>query len=68
MPGVLCAKSVLRGSYSELTSVYAKLREWVENEGYKLTNPPYEVYVTDPHQVTIPKDLVTEVYFPVKKK
>ncbi|WP_029170020.1 GyrI-like domain-containing protein [Clostridium autoethanogenum] len=49
-------------------SVYAKLREWVENEGYKLTNPPYEVYVTDPHQVTIPKDLVTEVYFPVKKK
>ncbi len=68
LPGGLCAKSVLKGSYSELTSVYAKLREWVENEGYELVKSPYEVYVTDPHQVVVPEDIVTEVYFPVKKK
>lgn len=68
LPGGLCAKSVLKGSYSELTSVYAKLREWIENEGYELVRSPYEVYVTDPNQVTVPEDIVTEVYFPVKKK
>jgi DNA-binding transcriptional MerR regulator len=68
LPGGLCAKSVLKGSYSGLTSVYAKLREWVENEGYELVKSPYEVYVTDPNQTTIPEDIVTEVYFPVKKK
>lgn len=68
LPGGLCAKAVLKGSYSELTSVYAKLREWIENEGYKLMKSPYEVYVTDPNQVTVPKDLITEVYFPIKKK
>lgn len=68
LPGGLCAKSVLKGAYPELTSVYAKLREWVENEGYELVNSPYEVYVTDPNQVTVPEDLVTEVYFTVKKK
>lgn len=64
----LCAKSVFKGSYSELTSVYAKLREWVENEGYELVNSPYEVYVTAPDQAAVPEDIVTEVYFPVKKK
>ncbi|AIQ12229.1 MerR family transcriptional regulator [Paenibacillus durus] len=65
LPGGLCAKSVLKGSYSELTSVYAKLREWVENEGYELVKSPYEVYVTDPNQATVPEKIVTEVYFPV---
>lgn len=68
LPGGLCAKSVLKGSYPELTSVYARLREWVENEGYELKKPPYEIYLIDPNQATVPEDLVTEVYFPVKKK
>ncbi|MFW5438039.1 MerR family transcriptional regulator [Paenibacillus apiarius] len=68
LPGGLCAKSVVKGSYAELTSVYAKLREWVEHEGYELVKSPYEVYVTDPNQATVPEDMVTEVYFPVKKK
>lgn len=68
LPASLCAKSVLKGSYSELTSVYARLREWVENAGYELVQSPYEVYLTDPNQATDPADMVTEVYFPVKKK
>ncbi|GIP34948.1 MerR family transcriptional regulator [Paenibacillus sp. J2TS4] len=67
LPGGLCAKSVLKGSYSELTSVYAKLTEWVENEGYELVNSPYEVYVTDPNQATVAENMVTEVYFPMRK-
>lgn len=66
-PGGPCAKSVLKGPYSELTPVYAKLREWAENEGYTLVESPYEVYVTDPYQ-TASENNVTEVYFPVKKK
>lgn len=68
LPGGLCAKSVLKGPYPGLTSVFAKLREWTENEGYELVISPYEVYVTDPNQAKVSEDLVTEVYFPVKKK
>lgn len=68
LPGGLCAKSVLKGAYPELTSVYANLMEWIEKEGYELIHPPYEVYVTDPNQAAVPEDIVTEVYFPVKKK
>ncbi|GGH27360.1 MerR family transcriptional regulator [Paenibacillus segetis] len=68
LPGGLRAKSVLQGAYPELTSVYAKLREWVETEGYVLVESPYEIYVTDPNQATTAEDMVTEVYFPIKKK
>lgn len=67
-PGCLCAKSILKGSYSELSSVFARLREWVENEGYELASSPYEVYLTDPNLTANPENNVTEVYFPVKKK
>lgn len=68
LPGSLCAKSVLKGAYPELTSVYANLMKWIEDEGYELILPPYEIYVTDPHQANSPEDYSTEVYFPVKKK
>lgn len=68
LSGGLCAKSVLKGSYSELSSVYATLMEWVEREGYELEHSPYEVYVTDPKRATGSEDCVTEVYFPVKRR
>jgi DNA-binding transcriptional MerR regulator/effector-binding domain-containing protein len=68
LPGGICAKSVLKGSYSQLTSVYAKLKEWIENEGYELVKSPYEIYLTDPNQTVVPDDNITEVYFPVRKK
>lgn len=65
-PG-LCLKTVLYGPYSELSSVYTKQREWAEKEGYESSNALYEVYVTDPSQVTQESELITEIYFPVKK-
>lgn len=68
LPGGLCAKSVYKGAYAEMTSVYAKLREWIEDEGYELVKSPYEIYVSDPNQVSVPEEMVTEVYFPVKKR
>jgi DNA-binding transcriptional MerR regulator/effector-binding domain-containing protein len=64
----LCLKTVLCGSYSNLSSVYTKQREWAEKEGYEPHNVLYEVYVTDPSQVSKESDLITEVYCPVRKK
>lgn len=66
-PG-LCLKTVVHGDYSALPSVYARQAEWAENEGYQCTGALFEVYVTDPSQTADEKDLVTEVYLPVKKK
>lgn len=66
-PG-LCLKTVLYGSYSDLSSVYTKQREWAEKEGYESNNALYEVYVTDPSQVSKESELITEVYYPVKRR
>ncbi len=66
-PG-LCLKTVVHGSYLQLSSVYAKQIEWAEREGYENSNALYEVYVTDPTEVLKESELVTEVYYPVKKR
>lgn len=66
LPGGLCAMATLHGPYSELPSIYAKIKEWMESEGYTLAGAPYEIYLTDPGR-TAPENFVTEVYCPVKK-
>lgn len=63
-PG-LCLKTVLYGSYSGLPSVYARQFEWAEKEGYVCRDSLYEVYVTDPSQVSEESGLITEIYCPV---
>lgn len=66
-PG-LCLKTIVRGSYSQLPSVYAKQIEWAKKENYENTNALYEVYVTNPAEVSQESEIITEVYYPVKKK
>ena len=66
-PG-LCLKTVVQGSYLQLSSVYARQIEWAEREGYENSNALYEVYVTDPTEISKESELVTEVYYPVKKR
>lgn len=66
-PG-LCLKTVVQGSYLQLPSVYAKQIEWAKREGYENSDALYEVYVTDPATVSQESGLVTEVYYPVKKR
>lgn len=66
-PG-LCLKTVLRGSYSQLSSVYTKQREWAEKEGYECSDAVFEVYISDPSDVDCENDLITEIYYPVKKR
>lgn len=66
-PG-LCLKTTLRGSYSQLSSVYAKQREWAEKEEYECSDAVFEVYMSDPSEVSSEDDLITEIYYPVKKR
>lgn len=62
----LCAMATLKGPYSELVSIYAKISQWIDKEGYNLSNCPFEIYVTDPFK-TKPENYITEVYFPIYK-
>lgn len=66
-PG-LCLKTVVQGSYLQLSLVYAKQIEWAKREGYESSNALYEVYVTNPAEVSHESELITEVYYPIKKR
>ena len=65
-PG-LCLKTVVKGPYSDLSSVYARQLEYAEKEGYEAKDALFEVYVTDPTTVESESKLITEVYYPIKK-
>ena len=65
-PG-LCLKSTLKGSYVDLPSVYAKQMKWAEREGYENAGPLFECYLNSLDSVTDESELITDVYFPIKK-
>lgn len=65
-PG-LCLKTVLYGSYSNLTSVYAKQCEWATRHCFENKDALFELYVTDPSHVINEQELVTEIYYPIRK-
>lgn len=67
LPGGLCATATCKGAYSNLVSVYAKLTEWIKENGYEVVSEPYEQYVKGPMEAKNVEDFVTEVYFSVKK-
>ena len=63
----LCLRTVIKGSYSILSSVYARQTKWAEQNGYECTSTLFEVYVTDPYQISSEDELITEVYYPIRK-
>lgn len=66
-PGQTCAMGVHLGAYSSLGETYAAIAKWIEENGYEIADAPYDKYLNSPYEV--PEDkLVTEIYFPVRKK
>lgn len=63
--GGLCAMTTLVGPYSKLPEAYGKLTEWIDKNQYEITDSPYEKYIKGPMDGG---DIITEIYFPVKKK
>ncbi len=66
LPACTCAMSVHRGEYGRLKETYMQIAEWIEREGCTISSAPYERYMNDPCEVPA-EELVTEVYFPIKK-
>lgn len=64
LKGCLCAMIEFKGSYSKLSDAYGKLTEWIDENNYEVNGAPYEKYITGPMDG---KEIVTEIYFPVKK-
>jgi effector-binding domain-containing protein len=65
LPGGRAAVTVHEGSYDGLKDTYARLRDWIEAQGLVAGAGPWESYVTDPSEVTDPRELRTEVVWPL---
>lgn len=65
-PG-LCATCLYEGVYSGLGKAYAAVLRWIEENGYHITNAPFDCYMNSPRDVENPEELITQVWFPIGK-
>ena len=66
-PEQLVIYLVYKGPYSEAGKAIGALGEFAYKNGYEITGPPMETYISDPNE-TPEDELLTEMAFPVVKK
>jgi len=67
IPEQLVLSTIHKGPYSECGVAYGEIAEHAYQNGYEISGPPMETYISDPHE-TPENELLTEISFPVKKK
>ena len=68
LPEVTVASCTYKGSYEQISEVYAAVVAWLEANGYEYAGPMFNIYHVSPHETQNPDEFVTEVCYPVKKK
>jgi effector-binding domain-containing protein len=58
---------VHEGSYETIGGTYGELMTWIEENGYRLTGAPREMYLKRPESGDDPSTFVTEIQVPVQK-
>jgi AraC family transcriptional regulator len=67
-PAMKVASISHKGPGTEFKSTYAKLGDWIEKKGYRISGPPIEVYSKKPEVVGGETVLYAKVMMPVRKK
>ncbi len=60
------AATLHEGPFEKVGATWDALGKWIAANGYQIAGPGIEIYLSDPGN-TKPKDLLTEVAFPVRK-
>ena len=68
LPEVTVASCTYKGSYAQITEVYAAVIAWIEENGYEPAGPMFNIYHVSPHETMDPDEFVTEICYPVKKR
>lgn len=63
--GTLCTSTTHFGSYSKLPEAYGAITRWLNDNGYKITAPPYEIYVTSHFDKMPVEKWETQIFFPI---
>lgn len=65
LPGGTAVVAVHAGSYEQLAETYAAAERWMEENGLRAGDAPWEWYVTDPAEHPDPSDWRTHVFWPI---
>jgi effector-binding domain-containing protein len=65
IPAVSVAFAKHMGAVSEVEAVHDQILEWVEENGYRVTGPSRELFLTNPMEVS-EEELLTEIQIPVE--
>ena len=68
IPAVTVASAVMKGSYDQVSAVCGAIGEWIEQNGYRMNGPMFNIYHVSPGMDPgHPENWVTEICFPVEK-
>lgn len=68
LPEVTVASCTFKGSYEQITDVYAAMTAWIDANGYDYADPMFNIYHVSPHETQNPDEFVTEACYPIVKK
>jgi effector-binding domain-containing protein len=68
MPAMKVATISHKGPGTEFKNTYARLSEWIEKKGYKISGPPIEVYSKKPEVIGGVTILYAKVMMPITEK
>ncbi len=66
LPGGQAVVTWHQGSFESLRETYAQVQAWVNERGLECAPDTWEVYWTDPAQITEPAQWRTEIIWPLK--
>lgn len=67
LPGMEAACIIHKGPYESVGEAYGALMAWIEKNGYQVTGPSRELYLTSPYDTKDTAKYVTEIQFPIAK-
>jgi effector-binding domain-containing protein len=65
-PAMKVVSVLYKGPYDAMESVYAKLNNYITENGLKSDGTSWEIYLTDPSQMSDPQEYQTMIYLPLK--
>ena len=65
LPAVKVASCIIKGSYEQMGDATATVVSWINENGYEVNGPMFNIYHVSPAQTQNPEEYVTEVCFPI---
>ena len=67
-PAVTVASAIHNGSYHGLDAAMGAVAQWVQENGYELDDPTFNIHHVSPHETQDEDEFVTEICYPSRRK